>query len=53
MVQGLRLCASSAGDMGSIPGGETKSPHAVWLSQKIKEKVRRKQRGWASARDEA
>ena len=28
MVQWLRLCASSAGDVGLIPGWETKSPHA-------------------------
>ena len=41
------------GDTGSIPGGRTKSPHAVWLRQKLKKKERRKQRGWGSAGDEA
>ena len=30
----LRLCASKAGGAGSIPGWETKTPHAVWFSQK-------------------
>ena len=29
-VQWLRLCASNAGDMGSIPGQVTKMPHAAW-----------------------
>ena len=28
-VQGLRLCASNAGGMGSIPGRGIKIPHAV------------------------
>ena len=28
-VQGLGLCASTAGDMGSIPGQRTKIPHAM------------------------
>ena len=35
-VQWLRLCASTAGGMGSIPGQGTKIPHAVWCSQKKK-----------------
>ena len=38
MVQWLRLCASKAGAAGSIPGQETKIPHAAWHSQKIKNK---------------
>ena len=33
-VQWLGLCASTAGGVGSIPGQETKIPHAVWHSQK-------------------
>ena len=33
-VQWLGLCASTAGDMGSIPGQGTKIPHAVWHGQK-------------------
>ena len=33
-VQWLGLCASPAGGVGSIPGQETKIPHAVWHSQK-------------------
>ena len=32
-VQWLRLCASTAGGMGSIPGWETKTPHVVWHGQ--------------------
>ena len=30
VVQWLRLCASNAGDTGSIPGDETKIPRVVW-----------------------
>ena len=37
-VQRLRLCASNAGDAGSIPGQGTKIPHAVWCGQKKKKK---------------
>ena len=33
---GLRLCASNAGGVGSIPGGGTKIPHATEHSQKGK-----------------
>ena len=33
-VQWLRLCASKAGDMGSIPGLWTKIAHAVWWGKK-------------------
>ena len=32
--QWLRLCASSAGDTGLIPGSRTESSHAAWCSQK-------------------
>ena len=35
-VQWLRLCASTAGGTGSIPGRGTKIPHATWHGQKIK-----------------
>ena len=33
MVQLLRLCASTAGGTGSIPGQGAKIPHAVWHGQ--------------------
>ena len=33
-VQWLRRRASNARGMGSIPGGGTKIPHAVWCDQK-------------------
>ena len=36
MVQWLRLCTSTAGGMGSIPGQGTKTPHAVQKDQKKK-----------------
>ena len=35
-VQWLRLCTSSIGGIGSIPGQRTKIPHATWCSQKKK-----------------
>ena len=34
----LRLQASTAGGVGSIPGQGTKIPHDTWLSQKKKKK---------------
>ena len=34
VVQWLRLCASVAGNRGSIPGWGTKIPHATWLGKK-------------------
>ena len=34
VVQWLGLHASNAGDMGSIPGWETKMPHATWHAKK-------------------
>ena len=36
VVQGLRLCVSTAGGTGSIPGPGTKILHARWYSQKKK-----------------
>ena len=36
MVQWLRLCASTAGGTGSIPGQGTEIPHAVQPKQQIK-----------------
>ena len=36
MAQGLRLCPSIARDVGSIPGWETKIPHAVCHGQTMK-----------------
>ena len=38
VVQWLRLHASNAGTVGSIPGQGTKIPYAVWHGQKIKKK---------------
>ena len=38
-VQWLRLCTSTAGDPGSIPGRGTKIPHATRCSQKTKTKT--------------
>ena len=35
VVQRLRLCASNAGSMGSIPSQGTMIPHTVWCGQKI------------------
>ena len=39
-VQWLRLCASTAGGVGSIPGQGTKIPHASLPGQKIKKKTK-------------
>ena len=39
VVQRLRLYASNAGIVGSIPGQETKTPHAMQLAKKKKKKV--------------
>ena len=36
VIQWLRVCATNAQDVGSIPGWETKIPHAVQCGQKIK-----------------
>ena len=38
VVQWLRLCASTAGDMGWIPGQGAKISHAMWQGQKEKKK---------------
>ena len=38
MVQWLRLQASNAAGVGSIPERRTKIPHAVWCGQKKKKK---------------
>ena len=38
VVQWLRLCASYAGGLGSVPGQGTKISHAVWYRQKINKK---------------
>ena len=40
MVQELRLHASTAGGVGSIPGRGTKILHATWHGQKEKEMFR-------------
>jgi len=34
-VQWIRLCISTAGGMGSIPGLETKISRAAWWGQKV------------------
>ena len=39
VVQWLRLWASTAGGMGSIPGWGTKVPHAVQCGQKTKKLI--------------
>ena len=39
MVQWLRICACTAGGMGSIPGQGNKIPHVTQCSQKEKKKV--------------
>ena len=41
-VKGLRLCASNAGDAGSIPGRGTKIPHATQQYQKINKNIFKK-----------
>ena len=44
VVQWLRLCTSTAGGMGSIPGRGTKIPHATWHGLK-KKKERKREKG--------
>ena len=36
VVQWLRLCSSTSGGLGSIPGEGTKISHATWHGQKKK-----------------
>ena len=38
VVQWLRLCASNAGGMGSIPGWGSSACHVVWPKKKKKKK---------------
>ena len=45
-VQWLRLCASSAGDVGLIPGQGTKILHAVGRGQKKKKTTKTKNQNW-------
>ena len=42
VVKWLRLCASNAGDAGSIPGQGTKIPYATYQGQKINENIFKK-----------
>ena len=42
--QWLRLCASSAEDMGLIPGFRTKIPHAMWHDQTKTTHTQKKQK---------
>ena len=42
MVQWLKLCASTVGGAGSIPGWGTKIPHALWYSQKTNKLKKKK-----------
>ena len=44
-VQWLRLRASNADCVGSIPGQGTKIPHATWHSQRKKKERERKEKG--------
>ena len=43
VAQWLRLCASNAGGVGSIPGQGTKTPHATKHDQKTRTKKKKKQ----------
>ena len=43
-VQWLRLCASTAGGMGSIPGQGSKILHTKWHGQKKKRKRKKKEK---------
>ena len=38
VVQWLRLCSSTSGGLGSIPGQGTKISHATWHGQKKKKR---------------
>ena len=38
-MHSLRLCTSYIGDEGSVPGWETKIPHATWCDKKIEKKI--------------
>ena len=38
MAHWLRLCTSTAGDVGSIPDRGTRIPHALWSRKKKKKK---------------
>ena len=41
VVQWLRLCASTAGGMGSIPGQGIKILHGLWCSQKTNQQTKK------------
>ena len=43
-VQWLKLCASNAGGMGSIPGRGTKNPHVTHVAKKRKISHKRQKR---------
>ena len=47
VIQWLRLCTSTTGGMGSIPGRGIKILHAVWGSKKLKLKLFKKRFSWA------
>ena len=42
MVQWLRLHASNAGSMGSIPGGGTKIPHIIGMAKSSFKKLKQR-----------
>ena len=42
VVQWLRLCPSTLGATGSIPAWGTKIPYALWCSQKLESKLKKK-----------
>ena len=44
VVQWLKLCASTVGGAGSIPGWGTKIPHALWYSQKTNKLKKKKKK---------
>ena len=46
VVQTLRLYASTAGGSGLIPGGGTKSPHAVLRGTTKKKKKKKRKTDW-------
>ena len=45
VAQWLRLCASNASGVGSIPGQGTKTPHATKHDQKTRTKKKKKPKG--------
>lgn len=42
--QWLRPCASSVGDVGSVPGWGTEIPHAAWYGERKREREKIKEK---------